>query len=91
MARLKTGVLISGRGSNLQALIEACQADDHRARIVAVISDRDGIRALERAQSAQIPTYIVDRDKKVQCAFGSETRMAAHAESACEYVNERGR
>lgn len=52
-------VLVSGSGTNLQALIDASSAPDHSARIVVVISDRPGVRALERAAGAGIPTEIV--------------------------------
>lgn len=59
MARLKVGVLISGRGSNLQALIDACAAPDFPAEIVLVISNKAGARGLERAQRAGIPTEVI--------------------------------
>ena len=36
-------------------------------------------------------TYIVERDKKVQFAFGNETNMKAHAQQACQYADERAR
>ncbi len=60
MARVKTGVLISGRGSNLQALIDATRATDHPAEIVLVISNVPGAAGLARASEAGIPTTIVD-------------------------------
>lgn len=50
------GVLVSGEGSNLQALI------DSGLRIGAVASNRPGVRALERAQAAGIPTRIFELD-----------------------------
>ena len=59
MARLRTGVLISGRGSNLQALIDACAARDYPAEIVTVIANRADATGLERAARAKIPTRIV--------------------------------
>jgi peroxiredoxin len=34
-------------------------------------------------------TFVIERDKTVQFAFGSETSMTAHAERACEFVNAR--
>jgi phosphoribosylglycinamide formyltransferase-1 len=52
-------VLISGRGTNLQSLIDAC-GDPLPSRIVAVISNRAQARGLERARAAGIPTCIVD-------------------------------
>ena len=60
MAKLKVGVLISGRGSNLQALIDACADEDYPAEIVLVISNVPGAAGLERAEAAGIPTVVVD-------------------------------
>jgi phosphoribosylglycinamide formyltransferase-1 len=50
-------VLVSGEGTNLQALIDACRDPAYGATIVAVGADRDGIRALDRAEAASIPTF----------------------------------
>jgi phosphoribosylglycinamide formyltransferase-1 len=52
-------VLVSGSGTNLQALIDACATPGFPAQIVAVGADRPGILALERAERAGIPTYVV--------------------------------
>lgn len=60
MARLKVAVLISGRGSNLQALIEACAAPDFPAEIVRVVSNRPAAFGLERARQAGLATETVD-------------------------------
>ncbi len=57
---LDVAVLISGRGSNLQALIDACAQPDFPARIVAVISNNPGAGGLERANAANIPTAVVN-------------------------------
>jgi phosphoribosylglycinamide formyltransferase 1 len=54
------GVLISGRGSNLQALIEAIDQRRLAARIAVVISNRADAGGLERARAAGIETLIVD-------------------------------
>jgi phosphoribosylglycinamide formyltransferase 1 len=51
-------VLISGSGSNLQALINATSDSAYGARVVAVGSDRDGIAGLEHAEAAGIPTFV---------------------------------
>ena len=51
-------VLISGSGTLLQALIDACADPAYGAKIVAVGSDRGGIEGLERAARANIPTFI---------------------------------
>jgi phosphoribosylglycinamide formyltransferase-1 len=60
MARLKTAVLISGRGSNLQALIDAAADPDWPAEIVRVISNVPGAAGLDRANKAGIPTTTID-------------------------------
>ena len=51
-------VLVSGAGTNLQALIDACSDQKYGAAIMAVGADRDGIAALDRAKAANIPTFI---------------------------------
>jgi phosphoribosylglycinamide formyltransferase 1 len=51
-------VLVSGSGTNLQALLDACADPAYGARVVAVGADRDGIRALDRATTAGVPTFV---------------------------------
>jgi phosphoribosylglycinamide formyltransferase-1 len=58
--RLAVGVLVSGRGSNLQALLDACAAPDFPARIAVVISDREQAPALERARAAGVETLWIN-------------------------------
>ena len=60
MARVKTAVLISGRGSNMQALIDAAADPDYPAEIVRVISNAPGAGGLERAADAGIATAAID-------------------------------
>ena len=57
---LRVAVLASGRGSNLQALIDAIEAGQVRARIVAVISNKKEAVALERARKHGIKDLFVD-------------------------------
>jgi phosphoribosylglycinamide formyltransferase-1 len=59
---LKVAVLISGRGSNLQALIDhfGPVITSSPVRIVTVISNRPGVQGIERAKKAGIPTAVVD-------------------------------
>jgi phosphoribosylglycinamide formyltransferase 1 len=78
MARLRVGVLISGRGSNLQALIDACGNLGYPAEIALVICSRPAAPGLGLAEAAGIPTVVVphrDRD--------------AFAEKAGELLHER--
>lgn len=87
MARLRTGVLISGRGSNLQALIDACTAPDFPAEIVLVISNRADAQGLERAARAKIPTRVIPhRDFATREAFDAALDHAlrqANVELVC--------
>lgn len=56
----KVGVLVSGRGTNLQALIDASKKGVLSAEIAIVISNIPGVPALERAQKHGIPTKVVN-------------------------------
>ncbi len=60
MPRKRVAVLISGRGSNMVALIDAAKAADFPAEIVLVISNRPDAPGLARASDAGIPTIVVD-------------------------------
>ena len=51
-------VLVSGAGTNLQALLDACADPSYGAQVVAVGADRDGIEGLARAERAGIPTFV---------------------------------
>ena len=56
----RVGILISGRGSNMAALIEAARAPDYPAEIVLVISNRPDAAGLERARAAGIEAVVID-------------------------------
>jgi phosphoribosylglycinamide formyltransferase-1 len=58
--RLRVGVLVSGRGSNLQALLDAAARADYPAEIVVVISDRERAAALDRARAAGVEALYVN-------------------------------
>jgi phosphoribosylglycinamide formyltransferase-1 len=60
VAKLALGVLVSGRGSNLQAILDACARPDFPARVVVVISDRERAVALERARAAGVEALWVN-------------------------------
>jgi len=51
-------VLVSGTGSILQALLDACASPEYGAAIVAVGADRDGTGGIERARAAGVPTFV---------------------------------
>ena len=52
-------VLVSGEGTNLQALIDACRDPGYGAQVVAVGADRDQINGLARAEQAGLPVFTV--------------------------------
>lgn len=60
MPRAKLAVLISGRGSNLQALIDAAKDPDFPAEVTMVISNRPKAKGLERAINAGIAQTVID-------------------------------
>lgn len=60
---LRVAVLASGRGSNLQALIDARDSGELRIELAGVFSDRDAAFALERARAAGIPARALSPDR----------------------------
>ena len=69
--RRRAAVLISGRGSNLAALIEAAAAPDYPTEIALVLSNRADAGGLAHAAAANIPSAVIDH-----CPFGAD--RAAH-------------
>jgi phosphoribosylglycinamide formyltransferase-1 len=65
MPLLRILVLVSGNGTNLQALIDAERAGAFNAVITAVLSDRVGVYALERAKAAGIPAFVEKPDTRL--------------------------
>lgn len=60
MKKLRTGVLISGRGSNMMSLIEAARAPDYPAEIVCAVSNRPDARGLDYAAAHGITAKVID-------------------------------
>ena len=56
----RTVILISGNGSNLQAIIDQQESGDLPIEIVAVISNKDNVKGLERAHNHKIPAIVLD-------------------------------
>jgi phosphoribosylglycinamide formyltransferase-1 len=70
----RVAILISGRGSNMTALIEAAEAKDYPAEIALVISNRPDAPGLASARAAGVATAIVDHTR-----FGDEREAFEHA------------
>ncbi|OOY38971.1 phosphoribosylglycinamide formyltransferase, partial [Solemya velum gill symbiont] len=58
---LRIVVLVSGNGSNLQAILDAVAEPDFAAEVVAVVSNRPDAYALQRAANAGVKSVVVDR------------------------------
>ena len=57
---MKIAVLISGRGSNMQAILDACARPDYPAECILVLSNRPDAKGLEYAENAGVPTKVLD-------------------------------
>jgi phosphoribosylglycinamide formyltransferase-1 len=66
-------VLVSGSGSNLQAILDAIEGERLNARVKLVISNVAGVRALERAEQADVPTKVIPHKQ-----FPSRDAFDAH-------------
>jgi phosphoribosylglycinamide formyltransferase-1 len=66
-------ILISGRGSNMEAVVRACQAEKWPARVAAVISNKADAKGLEFARAHGIPTAVVaNKEYPTREAFDAE-------------------
>jgi phosphoribosylglycinamide formyltransferase-1 len=82
MATLELGVLVSGNGSNLQAIIDAVGRGELDARIKLVVSNRENAFALERARNANV--------KAVVCSHKGLPSREAYDEKLVELLREAG-
>jgi len=70
VTKKRVAVLISGTGSNLQALIDACKTPDYPAEIVLVLSNKAEAQGLTRAKNAKLPTQVLShKDYPTREAF----------------------
>ena len=74
---LKLGVLISGSGTNLQAIIDAIDAGQLDAQVVLVISSKPDAYGLVRAQQAGIPTMSLSKETYAEDAEGADEIIAS--------------
>lgn len=74
--KIPVGVLISGRGSNLQSLLDATKAESFPARIVLVVSNVETAGGLARASAAGVPVQIITHKGKTREQFDTELDAA---------------
>ena len=82
MSRVRTAVLISGRGSNLSALIEAAKAPDYPAEIALVVSNKEDAAGLAVARAAGVPMKIIPHK-----TFASREEFDAAVDAALREAN----
>lgn len=80
--KLPIAILISGSGTNLQALLDASTDDDFGCDIVCVVSDRADARGLQRAEAAAVRTDVV--------AWDAHPDRTAFTNAICDTVQEAG-
>ena len=83
--RLKIGVLLSGSGTNLQAIIDAI-VEGLPTDIVLVVSSRPDAYGIERARAAGIPTLVMNREKYADVLAADAQIVEALREAGAEYV-----
>ena len=66
--KIRIGALISGGGTNLQAIVDACRDGRINGRMVFVGSDNPGADGLARAHQDNIPTFVVDYNSIIRAA-----------------------
>ncbi|MDW8114637.1 MAG: phosphoribosylglycinamide formyltransferase [candidate division WOR-3 bacterium] len=69
---MKIAVLVSGRGTNLQAIIDACENGFISGKVVCVISNVENAYALERAKKHNIPNFVISHKNKERIEFEKE-------------------
>ena len=83
-------VLVSGDGSTLQALLDASSDPSYGVTIAAVGCDRDGVRGLERAEAAGVPTFVVAPGDHAQRGDWDEALAKAITEHDPRFVVSAG-
>lgn len=83
---LRIGVLISGNGSNLQAIIDAIDEGALDAQVVAVVSSKEGAYGIERAIKAGIPAYVMAKSDYDDPLAADERIVGLMAEHDAECI-----
>ena len=85
-APLKIGVLISGSGTNLQAIVDRIADGSLNAEVALVVSSRPGVRGIERAREAGLPILVMEKSEYAEPEAADEKIASALKEAGCEYV-----
>lgn len=79
--KIKVAILISGRGSNMKALVQACEKDDFPAEVVLVVSNKRDATGLEFAVQKRIQTIVIDH-KNFSSREDFDKRMSEEIEKS---------
>lgn len=85
-APLKIGVLISGSGTNLQAIVDRIADGSLNAEVALVVSSRPGVRGIERAREAGLPVLVMEKSEYAEPEAADAKIASALKEAGCEYV-----
>lgn len=83
---LRIGVLISGSGTNLQAIIDAIAESSLNVQIVKVVSSRPDAYGLKRAAAAGIPTVSLNKDLYAQASTANQIIASEFLHAGAEYI-----
>jgi phosphoribosylglycinamide formyltransferase 1 len=83
---LQLGVLVSGVGSNLQAILDAISAGTLNAQVKVVISNRPGVQALERARAAGVPALTIPHKDFASRAAFERALLSALGEAEVSWI-----
>ena len=86
MSSHRLAVLVSGTGRHLENLARLCQAGELDAAVSLVISNREGVRALERARQAEIEALVIDPTRELDDANFGRRIFDAIEERSCDTV-----
>lgn len=84
--KLKIGVLLSGSGTNLQAIIDAAATEGLPVEIVLVVSSRPDAGGIKRAEAASIPTLVLNREAYADANAADARIVKALAAAGAQYV-----
>ena len=86
MAPLNIGILLSGSGTNLQAIIDEIEAGRLNAKISLVVSSRPDAYGITRAKNANINTLVMDKSKYTNPEHADEIIVKALKDAGVQYV-----
>lgn len=83
---LALGILVSGSGTNLQAVLDATESGRLDARVRLVVSNRPGVLALERAERAGVPTHCLPHQEFASRDAFDDALVGVLRESGAEWI-----